>query len=162
MIALDGGTTTLEIARAIPHGLRCTVVTNNLPAALQLADNPGVEVIVLGGKLFKPAMDIIGQKVAEDLAFMTFDICFVGAASANITTGFSSIDYDEVLVKKSLVASSQRSVCVISGEKLGKVSSFSYAMPHVISDIITDTDAPEDIVLGFRNIGVNVIVANKI
>lgn len=159
VVGLDGGTTTLAIAQAIPPGLRCTVVTNNLPAAMALAAHPDVEVIVLGGKLFKPAMDMTGHKVCEELRTMAFDICFIGAAAANITTGFSSIDYDETQVKRSLAQAAERSVCVISGEKIGKHSPFSYASPGEISDIITDGDAPTDYIALFRGEGVNVIVA---
>jgi len=50
-------------------------------------------------------------------------------------------------------------VCVISGEKMGKHSPFSYASPREISDIITDGDAPADYIALFRGEGVNVIVA---
>jgi DeoR/GlpR family transcriptional regulator of sugar metabolism len=159
VVGLDGGTTTLAIAQAIPPGLRCTVVTNNLPAAMALSVHPDVEVIVLGGKLFKPAMDMTGHKVCEELRTMAFDICFIGAAAANITTGFSSIDYDETQVKRVLAQAAGRSVCVISGEKIGKHSPFSYASPGEISDIITDCDAPADYIALFRDEGINVIVA---
>lgn len=161
MVGLDGGTTTLAIAQALPVGLRCTVVTNNLPAAMALADRPEVEVIVLGGRLFKPAMDITGNSVCEALRAITFDICFIGAAAANTTTGFSSIDYEETQVKGALVRSAQRSVCVISGEKFGKHSSFTYASPQDISDIITDGDAPAEEIQQFSNKGVSVMVADK-
>ncbi|TCV96780.1 DeoR/GlpR family DNA-binding transcription regulator [Biostraticola tofi] len=160
VVALDGGTTTLAIAEAIPARLRCTVVTNNLPAALALAIHPAVEVIVLGGKLFKPAMDMVGHKVCEELRAMAFDISFVGATSANSATGLSSIDYDEVQVKRALVASAERSVCVVSGEKLGKHSPFSYASANEINDIITDSDAPPDVIEQFRDRGVNVMLAD--
>lgn len=159
VVGLDGGTTTLAIAQAIPPGLRCTIVTNNLPAAMALSVHPDVEVVVLGGKLFKPAMDMTGHKVCEELRTMAFDICFIGAAAANITTGFSSIDYEETQVKRGLAHAAERSVCVISGEKIGKHSPFSYASPAEISDIITDGDAPTDYIALFRGEGVNVIVA---
>ncbi len=162
VVGLDGGTTTLAIAQAIPPGLRCTVVTNNLPAAMTLAGHPDVEVIVLGGKLFKPAMDMTGHKVCEELRTMAFDICFIGAAAANLTTGFSSIDYDEIQVKRALAKAAERSVCVISGEKMGKHSPFSYAAPGDINDIITDGDAPADDIALFKSEGVNVIVADHL
>lgn len=162
VVGLDGGTTTLAIAQTIPPGLRCTVVTNNLPAAMALADHPDVEVIVLGGKLFKPAMDMTGHRVCEELSSMVFDICFIGAAAANITTGFSSINYDEIQVKRAWTKAAQRSICVISGEKLGKHSPFSFAAPGEINDIITDNDAPADYVALFNGEGVNVIVADHL
>src|SRR6201993_2392754 len=55
VVMLDGGTTTLEVARALPDPLSATVVTNSLPIALALADRPRVEVVVIGGSLRGPA-----------------------------------------------------------------------------------------------------------
>lgn len=106
-------------------------------------------------------MDMTGHKVCEHLRSMAFDICLIGAAAANITTGFSSIDYDETQVKRSLAQAAERSVCVISGEKMGTHSPFSHAYPGEISDIITDGDAPADYIALFRGEGVNVIVAES-
>jgi len=162
VVGLDGGTTTLAIAQAIPPGLRCTVVTNNLPAAMALGAHPEVDVIVLGGRLFKAAMDITGNTVCDALRTMTFDIAFIGAAAANITTGFSSLDYDEIQVKRALVQAAERSVCVISGEKMGKHSPFAYASPGEINDIITDDAAPDPLVEQFRRAGINVTVADHL
>src|SRR6202035_3857652 len=51
LVVLDGGTTTLELARALPHDLRANVITTSPHIALALADHPGLEVTVVGGRL---------------------------------------------------------------------------------------------------------------
>ena len=53
LVVLDGGTTTLEVARALldKPQLRARVTTTSPPIALVLADHPGLEVTVVGGTL---------------------------------------------------------------------------------------------------------------
>src|SRR5213080_2799046 len=53
VIILDGGTTPLQVAQRLPHDLRATVITHSPPVASALAEHPEIEVIVIGGKLYK-------------------------------------------------------------------------------------------------------------
>ena len=48
-VILDGGTTTLAIAQALPADLRATVVTHSPTVAAALVEHPTVEVFLLGG-----------------------------------------------------------------------------------------------------------------
>ena len=50
-ILLDGGTTTLEVARELV-GKALQVVTNSLPIANLLAQQPNIELILIGGYLY--------------------------------------------------------------------------------------------------------------
>ena len=50
-LILDVGTTTLEIARALKGKRNLTVLVTNLRAALELANQSAIQVIVIGGKL---------------------------------------------------------------------------------------------------------------
>lgn len=50
-ILLDGGTTTLEVARELV-GKSLQVVTNSLPIANLLAQQPNIELILIGGYLY--------------------------------------------------------------------------------------------------------------
>lgn len=50
-ILLDGGTTTLEVARRL-SGKSLQVVTNSLPIAVLLANSPGIELVFVGGYLY--------------------------------------------------------------------------------------------------------------
>ena len=50
-ILLDGGTTTLEVARQLV-GKPYQIVTNSLPIANLLANQPGIELVMIGGYLY--------------------------------------------------------------------------------------------------------------
>src|SRR5947199_8474071 len=51
VVVLDGGTTTLEVARALRDDVRANVITTSPPIALALADHPGLEVTVVGRRV---------------------------------------------------------------------------------------------------------------
>jgi len=50
VVILDGGTTTLQVARHLPLDLQATIVTNSPPIAIALAEHPQIEVVMLGGQ----------------------------------------------------------------------------------------------------------------
>lgn len=158
-VLLDGGTTTLEVARFLSPSFRGTVVTNNLPAAVLLAEHPGAEVVLLGGRLFKPALDVIGATLARELRHMRADVCFVGAASLDPEQGLGSLDYEEVQAKRILVGAARRVVAVLSGEKLGTSSPFIFAELAEVAQIVTDEGASEDVRRLCEKHGVEVLVA---
>src|ERR1700741_4859658 len=59
-VIFDGGTTTLQAARHLSPDLRATIVTHSPTIAIELVDHPSVEVIVLGGRLFKHSIVTLG------------------------------------------------------------------------------------------------------
>ena len=68
-ILLDGGTTTLEVARCLA-GKTLQVVTNSLPIANLLAQQPSIELILIGGYLYPRTGVALGPLAAAALAEM--------------------------------------------------------------------------------------------
>ena len=60
-VAVDGGTTALQLARHLPRDLAATVVTHSPTIAVELANHPTVEVIIVGGRLFKHSVVAVGR-----------------------------------------------------------------------------------------------------
>src|SRR5512142_1862524 len=53
VVILDGGTSTLQLARHLPADLKLTVVTHSPTIAVALVDHPLIDVVLIGGMLFK-------------------------------------------------------------------------------------------------------------
>ena len=66
-ILLDGGTTTLEVARCLT-GKSLQVVTNSLPIANLLAQQSSIELILIGGYLYPRTGVALGPLAAAALA----------------------------------------------------------------------------------------------
>ena len=65
-ILLDGGTTTLEVARRLT-GKSLQVVTNSLPIATLLANQPAIELVVIGGYVYPKTGVALGPIAIETL-----------------------------------------------------------------------------------------------
>ncbi|MCA8986920.1 MAG: DeoR/GlpR transcriptional regulator [Planctomycetaceae bacterium] len=65
-VLLDGGTTTLEVARNL-MGMPLQVVTNSLPIAQLLINSPSIELIMIGGYLYPKTGVALGPIAVEAL-----------------------------------------------------------------------------------------------
>ena len=65
-VILDGGTTTLEVARRL-SGKSLQIVTNSLPIASLLMNQRGIELIFVGGYLYPKTGVALGSFAVETL-----------------------------------------------------------------------------------------------
>ena len=67
VVILDGGTTAREVARHLPLELRATIVTHSPTIALELLHHANLEVILIGGRLFKHSVVAVGAAAIESI-----------------------------------------------------------------------------------------------
>src|SRR3954466_11880518 len=99
VVALNGGTTTVEVARAIATSEALhsgvTVVTNALNIATELTVRPFIKIVVCGGVARPQSYELVGWLAAETLSQLTPDICFLGATGIDAEAGVSTNDEAE-------------------------------------------------------------------
>lgn len=156
-VILDGGTTVLAVAAAFPAGRRVTVATGSLPAALALADVPGVEVICPGGRLLGPARTTVGPAAVTFFRQLRADLCLVGPCSFDPDAGLSTDHFEEAEVKRAMIAASARVVAVTTADKLGTASAHLVAPVSGVDLLVTDTAAPADLLDAFAARGVRIL-----
>lgn len=88
-ILLDGGTTTLEVARSLV-GKRLQVVTNSLPIANLLAQQPSIELILIGGYLYPRTGVALGPLAEASLAQLNVPRVIMSAGGVNEKGLFNS------------------------------------------------------------------------
>ena len=88
-ILLDGGTTTLEVARSLA-GKSLQVVTNSLPIANLLAQQPNVELILIGGYLYPGRGVALGPLAEATLAELNVPRVIMSAGGINEKGLFNS------------------------------------------------------------------------
>ncbi len=70
VVIIDGGTTSAELVRQLPLNLNATIVTHSPSVAVGLVDHPTVEVILIGGRLYKHSIVSVGAAaVGGDVAY---------------------------------------------------------------------------------------------
>ncbi len=137
---LDGGTTALAVARALPPDLRATVVTHSPTVAAALAEHPTVDVYVIGGRLFKHSVVASGAAAVEAAAAVSADLFLLGVTGVHPEAGLTTGDADEAAMKRALAARAAETFVLASAEKVGAASAFAVLPMDAVAGVITDAD----------------------
>jgi len=159
VVILDGGTTAREIARHIPLELQLTIVTHSPTIALELVNHPQVEVILIGGRLFKHSLVAVGAEAIEAIARIHADTYFMGVTGVHPKTGLTTGDYEEAAVKRALSHAAAETIVLASSEKLNAASPYSVVPLAEISGILTERSTPEALTRPYEKMKIPVIRA---
>ena len=156
IVMLDGGTTTVQLARHLPLELHATVVTHSPSVAVELVAHPNVEVVLIGGKLFKHSVVAVGAGTIEALSSIRADTYFMGVTGIHPDVGLSTGDLEEALVKRSMSRQAAETIVLASSEKLGVASPYVIAPVTEASAIITTKDVPKALTAPYTKLGITV------
>jgi DeoR/GlpR family transcriptional regulator of sugar metabolism len=153
-VILDGGTTTLAVARALPKDLEATVVTHSPTVAVALLDHPGIEVFLLGGRLFRHSAVTCGAAAAESAQAISADVFLLGVTGVHPDAGLTTGDAEEAAMKRTLARRAADTYVLASAEKLGAASRFTVLPFADIAGVITDAPDADQNVQKLAAIGV--------
>jgi DeoR/GlpR family transcriptional regulator of sugar metabolism len=156
VVILDGGTTALQVALHLAPGLRATIVTHSPTVAVALAQHPGIEILVLGGRLFRHSMVNVGAGVIDAASHLRADLFFLGVTGVHPDAGLSTGDAEEAAVKRALLARAAETVVLASPEKLMAASPFVVAPLAEAGLLAVARATPERVVRALRAGGVKV------
>lgn len=155
IVLFDSGSTALQIAQALPHSIRLTVVTPSPMIAIALADHPDVKVILAGGQLNPATLSTGGHEALRMIQAIKADLLFIGVCALHPQVGITSLHFDEVAIKQALLDSASHVVAVTTSDKLGAVEPFVVAPCSRIQTLITEWDAPS--VQAYEQLGLEVL-----
>ncbi|CDZ65354.1 Transcriptional regulator, DeoR family [Neorhizobium galegae bv. orientalis] len=156
-IFLDGGTSTAEIARALPRDFAFTVVTHSPTIAAELEHHPTVEVILIGGRLYKHSMVATGAAAMAQIALMRPDIFFLGVTAVHPARGLSTGDFEEAAIKRHIAACSAETITLVTVEKLDAASPHIIMPASALSGMIVQEGIEEERMAPYRAIGIRMI-----
>jgi DeoR/GlpR family transcriptional regulator of sugar metabolism len=154
---LDGGTTTLAVVAALPRDLEATIVTHSPTIATALADHPGIDVQILGGRLFRHSMVTCGAAAVEAAQGVSADVFLLGVTGVHHETGLTTGDADEAAMKRALSRRAADTFVLASAEKVGAASPFLVLPISDVSGIVTDAPADDPTIARIAATGVRVI-----
>lgn len=157
-IVIDASTTAQAIAPHLGHLAELTVITNSLKVAMALLAYPQINVLMPGVSLRRESISLVGAIEDSEIADIHIRIGFFGARGFTIEEGLTDVNLDEVRTKRALAARCKQVVGVIDARKWGQVATSTFAPLDEIDTIISDTDAPPNMVDEVRDRGVNVIL----
>jgi DeoR/GlpR family transcriptional regulator of sugar metabolism len=157
VVLMCGGTTNVQIAQHFAPDLSATVITHNPLVAINLAQHPLIEVVLLGGRFFKQSLVTVGSVPVEALRTIRADICMLGVCSLHPEVGISIPDLEESYVQRAMIASAAEVVALASAEKLGTASSYVVGPLSELTHIITEKSVAADQLQAYRALGITII-----
>lgn len=159
VVILDGGTTAVQIARHLPPDLRATVVTHSPTIAVELVEHAGVDVILIGGKLFKHSVVAVGAPAIENIGRIRADTYFMGVTGIHAEAGLTTGDFEEAHVKRALSLSAAETIVLASSEKLNAVSPYVIAPITAITGMIVSDQVKSKALAPFSRLGITITKA---
>ncbi len=157
-LILDVGTTTLEVARALKGKRNLTVLVSNLRAALELATQPAIQVIVVGGKLRPSELSMVGHVAESTLRDFRVDTAFIGVGGITLADGLTEFNVDEAGTKRVMLQRARRRIVVADHTKFGKVMLAAVAPITAADAIVTGAGLDTETVGRLREAGIEVIL----
>lgn len=158
-VILDGGTTTLAVVRALPATLTATVITHSPTIAAALVDHPGVEILLLGGRIYKHSAVACGAATAEAAAGISADLFFLGVTGVHPDAALTTGDAEEAAMKRTLAGRAADTYVLASAEKVGAISAYKVLDLSEVTGIVTDTEPDDPWLEQLSNRGPQVIPA---
>jgi len=145
-VLTGGGTTIIELARALPINLRATFISGSIPALFEYSSHPNIEVIAVGDKISKNSKITVGLEAISKIKELKADLCFLGINAISLENGVSDNDWDVVQIKKAMIESSKKTVCLTISEKINSQQPLQICDCGRIDILITELP-PEDPVM---------------
>jgi DeoR/GlpR family transcriptional regulator of sugar metabolism len=160
-IILDNGTTTFEIARRLKSSRipRLTVITNALDIASELADCPGLTLIMVGGVLRQISASFVGPQAEAMLAQLHADRLFLAVDGFTLESGPSTPDVLEAHLNERMMEAAKETTIVADFSKLGRRSVSRIGSLDRVHRLITDSKAAPAFLEAVRERGIEVVVS---
>jgi DeoR/GlpR family transcriptional regulator of sugar metabolism len=156
VVILDGGTTAIQVARHLAPHLEATLITHSPNVAVELAAHPGIEIVVLGGTLFRHSMVNVGAALIESASRLRADLYFMGVTGVHPKAGLSTGDAEEAAVKRVLHERSAETIVLASSEKLLAASAFVVTSLSDVAAVIVPAGTSSRTIGSIRASGVKV------
>jgi DeoR/GlpR family transcriptional regulator of sugar metabolism len=157
-VILDGGTTALEVARAL-HGRNITLMPLALRPVFELHDSPAVRLLLPGGEIRPGELSLIGALASRSFSDLRFDTFVLSPCGIDPAAGVTAHLIAEAEVKRAALQASRRVVAIADSSKLGAVAFSRVCQVSDLDVLVTDTAADSRLVEQLVGAGVDVRAA---
>ena len=156
VIGMTGGSTAMELARALAGRQNITIVTNAIDIAAELVGRSGIHLIVIGG-IVRQSSEAVGRAAEAMLAQYHLDIAFIGVDGLTPEEGLTTHDEMEAQTDSTFLHRARRNVVIADSSKIGQVTFARISPLTGVDDIVTDRGASAEQLRAFRTAGVRVV-----
>lgn len=156
-VLTSGGTTIIELARSLPPNLQATFISGSLPVVFEYMNHPTIEAIMIGDKISKSSKITVGMEAISRIRQLKADLCFLGINALNVQDGVSDNDWEVVQIKKAMIESSRKVVCLTISEKIDSRQPIQICEVNKIDILITELDPADPLLQPYVEAGIMVL-----
>jgi DeoR family transcriptional regulator of aga operon len=141
-IAIDSGTTAIQLAEALPN-IEVTVVTNDFGVLSALAPKNNIAIVMLGGELRRKNMAFYGGLTVEAIDALHVDMLFLGVDGFDLERGITTHYEPEAMLNRRMVEAARVVAAITDSSKFGRVCLHRIIAVSELDILLTDTGAPQ-------------------
>lgn len=161
-IALDIGSTALQIALNLLGRHNLTVITPSLKIANILANQPDIRLILPGGIVRHGELSLTGDLARRAFEGLFVDRLFLGVGAIDSRNGLTEYNWDDSLIKQAMVQSAKEVVVVADSSKFQKVAFAKIAPLSAVHMLISTELPPPPLREALDKAGVLLMIKNEI
>jgi len=158
-VILDAGTTVYHVARHL-ESKAPQVITNSLPIATLFASANRLEVIVSGGVIYPRLGVLVGPQAVEAFSKIHADVAVMSAGGITLD-GITNSHGLLIDIQLAMINAAQKVIFCFDHTKLGRRSVSPLCNLDCVDVIVTDSQAPMELVEDLRQNGTEVVVADR-
>jgi DeoR/GlpR family transcriptional regulator of sugar metabolism len=156
-VILDAGSTVYHVAQHLEEKAP-QIVTNSLPVANLFASANKVEVIMSGGVIYPRLGVLVGPMTVEAFLKMRADVAVMGGGGITLE-GITNSHALLIDIQRAMLKAAQKIIFCLDHSKFGRQSVSPLCGLDMVDAIVTDSQAPAELVAALRQRGVTVVVA---
>lgn len=143
VVIVDGGTTHQALPEVLPLDLSCTLVTHSPALAAALEAHRGIDIVLIGGRIFRHSMVAAGPIAQAAFAGIRADLCLLGVTGVHSDMGMTTGDAEEAALKQTMVAAAAEVAVLATEDKLGATSPWAIAPLSRLGTLISCEKRPD-------------------
>jgi DeoR family fructose operon transcriptional repressor len=156
-VIIDAGSTCYHVARYLEQKAP-QIITNSLPVANLFSSASKVEVVVSGGVIYPRLGVLVGPLAVEAFSKIHADVAIMSSGGITLD-GITNSHGLLIEIQRAMIRGARKVIFCLDHTKFGRHSVSPLCGLDCIDAIVTDSQAPADLVAALRNHGIDVILA---
>jgi len=142
-VAINIGTTTEQVARALAGHSGLVVLSNNINIITLLMGSKARELVLVGGTVRASDGAIVGEDAVEFISRYKVDFAVIGASALDADGAILDYDAREVSVARAILRNSRVRICVADSSKFDRTAPVRICDVSELDYFVTDAPPPE-------------------
>lgn len=160
-IYISAASTGYLMTRYLPRDINFTVITNSIIIADVLKFYDNIDLFIAGGKLNQKGF-IVDANAVSFVKNLRLDIAFLSGSGISADFGLSNATFETATFQRAVAEVSNKTICLAPHPKIGKEGFLKVIDTRGFDIVITDWEAMKDEISKIEDLGVEVIVVEKV